>query len=160
VPKISKVLGEIDGAKAVELFEKGEALVLEIEGEKIELAENDVLVETTEKEGFVSVTDGGITVVIDTNLTPELIEEGFVREMISKIQTMRKEAGFEVEDRIRLFYRGNERIAGIISKNKGIISDEVLANEISEGKFPCGAYSKEWNINGEKAEFAVVRVSP
>ncbi|NSW90341.1 MAG: isoleucine--tRNA ligase [Firmicutes bacterium] len=159
VPKISKALSEADGLEAVETFKKGEAFVLEVEGEKIELAEADVLVEVTQKEGFVSTTDYGVTVVIDTNLTPELIEEGFVREIISKVQTMRKEADFEVEDRIRLFYKENKRIAGIIEKNKDIISEEVLANEVSEGEGPCEAYSKEWNINGENVKFAVVKTN-
>ena len=158
VPKISKALSEADGAKAVELFERGETLVLEIDGNRVELAESDVLVEVTEKEGFVSVSDGPITVVLDANLTPELIEEGFVREIISKVQTMRKEAGFEVEDRIKLFYKGNERIEGIITRNRDVISDEVLANEISGGEFPGEAYSKEWDINSEKAGFAVLRM--
>ncbi|NLC67269.1 MAG: isoleucine--tRNA ligase [Clostridiaceae bacterium] len=158
VPKISKALSEADGAKAVELFERGETLVLEIDGNRVELAESDVLVEVTEKESFVSVSDGPITVVLDANLTPELIEEGFVREIISKVQTMRKEAGFEVEDRIKLFYKGNERIEGIITRNRDVISDEVLANEISGGEFPGEAYSKEWDINSEKAGFAVLRM--
>jgi isoleucyl-tRNA synthetase len=157
VPQIGKALSEADGFEAVDKFKNGENFILEIDEERIELEESDVLVEVAQKEGFVSTSDYGVTVVIDTNLTPELIEEGFVREMISKIQTMRKEADFEVEDRIKFFYSDNDKIAGIIEKNKQLISDEILANEVNEGEGPCGVYSKEWNINGEKVKFAVIR---
>ena len=94
--------------------------------------------------------------MLDTNLTPELIEEGFVREIISKIQTMRKEAGFEVQDHIRVFYGDNERISAIIERNKAMIGDEVLADELlpSSGD----GYGKDWNINGENVTFCVARI--
>ena len=95
-------------------------------------------------------------VVLDTNLTPELIEEGFVREIISKIQTMRKEAGFEVQDHIKIYFANNARIAEIIERNKAVIGEETLADEISEGN--NGSYNKEWNINGEKVNLGVEKI--
>ena len=104
-------------------------------------------------EGYVSEGDGDVTVVLDTNLTPELLEEGFVREIISKIQTMRKEAGFEVMDRIAVSYQGNEKIAGIFKKNEAIIKAEVLADEILEEQ--TVGYVKEWSINGEQVTLGV-----
>jgi isoleucyl-tRNA synthetase len=106
-------------------------------------------------EGFVVESEHDITVALDTNLTPELIEEGFVREIVSKVQNMRKEAGFEVTDRIALYYRDNDRIAGIIERNKGAIAEEVLAQEILEGS--AEGYTKEWNINDERVTFTVVK---
>jgi len=155
VPQIAKALNEVDGHAVMESFKNGQTINLDIDGNKIELSESDVLVEVTQKEGYVSVSEKDITVVLDTNLTPELIEEGFVREIISKVQTMRKEANFEVQDRIKLYHAGNERIAGIINRNKDIISEEVLADEIIEGTVE--GYSKEWNINGEKVMMTVIK---
>lgn len=156
VPQIAKALNELDGYNAIDRFKNGETISINIDGTNIELAETDVLVEVTQKEGFVSETDRDITVVLDTNLTPELIEEGFVREITSKIQTMRKEADFEVQDHIKVYYSDNKRIAEIIEKNKSLITDEVLAEEIIEGKMQ--GYSKDWNINGEKVNMTVVKV--
>jgi len=158
VPAISKALKEADGLEVVETFKKGQTYTLEVDGQKVELEESDVLVEITQKEGFVSTTDYGLTVVIDTNLTPELIEEGFVREIISKIQVMRKEAGFEVEDRINFYHKGNSKLADIINRNRETISEEVLANNLVEGEWPSTAYNKRWSINGEDVEFAVLRI--
>ena len=112
----------------------------------------DVL-EALEKEGFVSADDKGITVVLDINLTEELIEEGFVREIISKIQTMRKEAGFEVMDKINIYAEGNDKINQILTKNGDLIKIEVLADDIVIGK-TCGSV-KEWNLNGEKVTLGV-----
>ncbi|WP_010251292.1 isoleucine--tRNA ligase [Acetivibrio cellulolyticus] len=156
VPSIAKVLTEIDDNMVMEKFAKGEKVTFELEGTTVELAEADVLIETSQKDGFVSEAEKDTTVVLDTNLTPELIEEGFVREIISKIQTMRKEAGFEVQDHIRLFFANNTKITEIIDSNKAIIADETLADEIIEGS--SDGYSKEWNINGEKVNFTVVKI--
>ncbi len=156
VPQIGKVLAEVDGNAVMERFGKGEKFVFEIDGTAIELAESDVLIETAQKEGFVSESDRDIAVVLDTNLTPELVEEGFVREIISKVQTMRKEAGFEVQDHIRLYYGNNPRISSIMERNKALVADEVLADQV----FSAGGegYAKEWNINGEAVEFMVSKV--
>ena len=112
------------------------------------------VVDTAEKDGFVSSGDNNLTVVLDTNLTPELVEEGFVREIVSKVQTMRKEADFNVTDRIRVYYDGNAKIAEILAAND--IKGDVLAVEVVAGK--GGELSKEWNINGEKVTLGVARV--
>jgi len=156
VPRIAQALTEVDGYEVMGSFQNGQKVVINIDGTDVELAETDVLIEVAQKEGFVSETEHEITVVLDTNLTPELIEEGFVREIISKIQTMRKEADFEVQDHIRIYYCGNEKIGSIIEKNCGVISDEVLAEEIAEGS--PEDYGKDWNINGEKVSFTVIKV--
>jgi isoleucyl-tRNA synthetase len=155
VPRIAVVLAEADGNKVMEQFREGKTVTFDVDGTAVELSEADVLVETAQKEGFVSESENDITVVLDTNLTPELLEEGFVREIISKLQTMRKEAGFEVQDHIDVYYRGNEKISGVMSRNSAEISSEVLAEEMREGE--SEGYAKEWNINGEKVVFTVVR---
>lgn len=156
VPKIAQVLAGLDGNEAMDILDKGEKLTFEVDGTAIELAKDDVLIETAQKEGYVSETDRDITVILDTNLTPELVEEGFVREIISKVQTMRKEAGFEVMDHIKLYYNGNEKIAEIMRNNMATICDEVLADSAEEGS--AEGYGKEWNINGEKVFMVVVKV--
>ena len=107
--------------------------------------------------GFVSEGDNFVTVVLDTNLTPELIEEGFVREIISKIQTMRKEAGFEVMNHINVFQDGNDKLAEILKKHTEEIKKEVLADNILIGTM--GGYTKEWDINGEKGMFGVEKTT-
>ncbi|MFO7295887.1 MAG: DUF5915 domain-containing protein, partial [Clostridia bacterium] len=155
VPKISEALKVVDGKKALQDFENGKPLVLTIDGMTVELTKDDVLIETGHMEGFVVESDYNMTVALDTNLTPELIEEGFVREIVSKVQNMRKEAGFEVTDRIALYYRDNDRIAGIIERNKEAIAEEVLAQEILQGD--ADGYTKEWNINDERVTFTVVK---
>lgn len=156
VPQIAAALNEVNGDAVMESFKQGQTVRMQVDGTEVELAETDVLVEVVQKEGFVTETEREVTVVLDTNLTPELIEEGFVREIISKVQTMRKEAGFEVQDHIRLYYEGNVRIAEIIDRNRSLISEEVLAESISEGT--AEGYGKEWNINGEKVRMTVVKV--
>lgn len=156
VPQIGKVLAEIDSDVLLVPFAKGETAKLEVEGNAVELAEADVLMEVVQKQGFVSETDKDVTVVLDTNLSPELIEEGYVREIISKIQTMRKEAGFEVMDNIKVYYSGSSEIEKVISKNSAEISGDVLAIEIIAGK--ADGYEKEWNINGEKVIITVMKV--
>ena len=121
----------------------------------MELArEDDVLIEPMQKPGFMAESEGDLTVVLDTNLTPELIEEGFVREVISKIQTMRKEAGFEVTDRITVTCATDEKLAAIIARGEKEICRAVLAEKLEMGTPASDAYVKEWNINGENAVLA------
>ena len=155
VPKIAQALKALDGNETMARFKNGESVTLTVEGTQVELAEADVLAEAVQKEGLVTESDRDVTVVLDTNLTPALIEEGFVREMISKIQNMRKEADFQVQDHIRVYYKENEKIAQVIDNNRDKIANEVLAEEIVEGDGQ--GYSKEWNINGEKVTFTVVK---
>jgi len=155
VPKISEYLKAVNGNDFMTEL-KSSSAKFEIDGTEIELSIDDVLFETAQIEGFVSESDKGITVVIDTNLSEELIEEGFVREIISKLQTMRKEAGFEVLDRILVNYTGSSKISEIFNNNQEEIKSAVLCDEITE-KTNQDGYSKEWNINGEKAEFTVIK---
>ena len=122
-------------------------LKLDINGNNVELAEEDLLIETAQTEGYVSESDGETSVVLDTNLTPELIEEGFVREIISKIQTMRKEAGFEVMDKIMISYQADDKVAAIFDKYGDAIKADVLGLDVVAGS--VDGYEKEWNINGE-----------
>ena len=138
-----------------ELNEKG-LLKLAIEGETVELTKDDLLIETAQMEGYVSESDNTATVVIDTNLTDELIEEGFVREIISKVQTMRKEADFEVMDKICLAVWNNDKIQNLIEANREEIMSEVLAAEVALDK--ADGYEKEWNINGEKVTMSVKKM--
>jgi len=156
VPQIAKVLTEVDGNDVMQRFNKGETLAFEIDGTAVELLKADVLIETAQKEGFVSESDRDVTVVLDTNLTPELIEEGFIREIISKIQTMRKEADFQVQDHIDFYVEGNSKIEDLVMRNSSAIAEEVLGKNIRTGS--SEGYSKEWNINGEKVKFTVVKI--
>ena len=154
--KIKATLSELDGNKAMaELKSTGE-LKLDIDGQEIVLLEEDLLIDMAQMEGYVSESDHTITVVLDTNLTPELIEEGFVRELVSKIQTMRKEAGFEVMDKIRVYAKDNAKIVSIMKNHGDEIKSEVLAEEIVTGE--TKGYEKEWNINSEKVTMAVERI--
>ena len=154
--KIKTVLSELDGNKAMaELKSTGE-LKLDIDGQEIVLLEEDLLIDMAQMEGYVSESDHTITVVLDTNLTPELIEEGFVRELVSKIQTMRKEAGFEVMDKIRVYAKDNDKIVDIMKNHGDEIKSEVLAEDIVTGE--TKGYEKEWNINSEKGTMAVERI--
>ena len=150
---IRKYLSSVDGNEAVDTLTKDGALKFDVNGTEVVLTQEDLLIEPTRVEGYVSQSDSKLTVVLDTNLTPELIEEGFVRELISKIQTMRKEAGFEVMDHIRVYCEGNDRIADILGRYGNQISGSVLANDIVIGE--AGGYAKEWNINGEKVILGV-----
>ena len=151
--QISKALAGIDGSAAKKQLDTEGVLTITLNDGKIDLASEELLITTTQKEGFVSQEDRGVTVVLDTNLTPELIEEGFVREIISKIQTMRKEAGFEVTDHIVVCESGNDKIQGIMADNADVIKRDVLAEEV-EFDTERG-YSKEWNINGEHVKLSV-----
>ena len=153
---IRKALSEINGTEAMnELRSKG-VLTLDIDGSKAELTEEDLLIETAQTEGYVTETDGDVSVVLDTNLTPELIEEGFVREIVSKIQTMRKEAGFEVMDKIHIYAKDNERILELMKNHKEEIMSEVLAEDVTLGE--TEGYVKEWNINKEPVVLGVAKM--
>ena len=159
-PKYGKMLGgikaaldSVDGNAAMDELNAEGSLKLDVNGQEITLFREDLLIETAQIEGYVSENDNGITVVLDTNLTPELLEEGFVREIISKVQTMRKEADFEVMDRIRVTYDGSGKAEEIFAKYAGEIAGEVLANEVVKAQ-PSG-YVKEWKINGEAVTMGV-----
>ena len=150
---IGKTLASVDGSAAKKQLDTEGVLTIEVDGDKIELTPEELLITMTQKDGYVSQADRGITVVLDTNLTPELIEEGFVREIISKIQTMRKEAGFEVTDHITVSACGNDKIRQIMDKHGEEIKKDVLADEITFDVEK--GYSKEWNINKEKVVLCV-----
>ena len=150
---IQQALADLDGNAAMAGLKADGVLRLPEVDASIELSEEDLLITMTQKEGYVTENDADMTVVLDTNLTEELLEEGFVRELISKIQTMRKEADFEVMDQIKVFYQGAEKVGHIFAENCDTIKKEVLATEITAGD--QGEYNKEWNINGEKVTLGV-----
>ena len=163
-PKYGKLLGgikqaltDIDGTAAMKELRGNGVLKLDINGNDVELTEEDLLIETAQTEGYVSESDGETSVVLDTNLTPELIEEGFVREIISKIQTMRKEAGFEVMDKIKVYAHGNDKIQEVMKAHEDEIKSEVLADEMVLGE--TDGYVKEWNINKETVTMGVKKLS-
>ena len=162
-PKYGKLLGgikqaltDIDGTAAMKELRGNGVLKLDINGNDVELTEEDLLIETAQTEGYVSESDGETSVVLDTNLTPELIEEGFVREIISKIQTMRKEAGFEVMDKIVVYAHGNDKIQDVMKTHEDEIKSEVLADEMVLGE--TDGYVKEWNINKEAVTMGVKKL--
>ena len=153
LPKINQYMaGEGIGNAVVAAHNRGESYKFDIDGTEISLAAEDVLVSTEENAGFVTVTEHDLSVVLDTNLTPELIEEGFVREIVSKVQTMRKEAGFEVTDHIVLFHHGNSLIEGIFARHGAEIAADTLADSIKLGS---AGYVKDWEINGESVTLGV-----
>jgi isoleucyl-tRNA synthetase len=153
---IRQALTDIDGSKAMNELRTAGVLTLDINGNKVELTEEDLLIETAQTEGYVTESDGEVSVVLDTNLTPELVEEGFVREIISKVQTMRKEAGFEVMDKIRIYAKDNDKILDIIKKHQEQIMSEVLAEDVVLGE--TDGYVKDWAINKEHVTFGVTRL--
>ena len=153
VPKIGAYLAAVNGSEFMATLKADGKACFEIEGSPVELEMDDVLVSTAKKDGFVSESDYGVTVVLDTNLTEALIEEGFVREVVSKIQTMRKEAGFEVMDRISVYCKDNDHIKAIMELNAEGIKGDVLAENIVFGE--TDGYVKEWSINGEMVTLAV-----
>jgi isoleucyl-tRNA synthetase len=162
-PKYGKLLGgirqaltDINGTAAMNELRTNGVLKLDINGNNVELTEEDLLIETAQTEGYVSESDGETSVVLDTNLTPELIEEGFVREIISKIQTMRKEAGFEVMDKIVVYAHGNDKIQDVMKAHEDEIKSEVLADEMVLGE--TDGYVKEWNINKEAVTMGVKKL--
>jgi isoleucyl-tRNA synthetase len=152
--KISKHLSEVDGNGFMSLLRGGGAS-FDIDGTTVELTIDDVLYETKQTEGFSAASDRGVSVVLDTRLTAGLIEEGFVREIISKLQTMRKEAGFEVTDKIRVYYDTESQLTGVIEGNGEYIMKETLAEALTNSAPPDGAHRKEWDINGVKARLGV-----
>ena len=152
---IRKALTEIDGNRAMDTLKAEGKLTFNFDGTEVVLTEEDLLIDMAQKEGYVSEADQNVTVVLDTNLTPELIDEGFVRELVSKIQTMRKEAGFEVTDHIAVYENGNEKLAELTKKFEDQIKKDVLADEIIIGQMD--GYTKEWNINGETVTLGVVK---
>lgn len=152
VPAIGEYLKNGDGNALMNELNANGVIKFNIDGTDVELGEEDVLTETAQADGFVAESDKTTTVVLSTTLTPELIEEGFVRELVSKIQTMRKDSGFEVLDRIKVYYSGNDTIAKVFADNKDSIATDVLADDICEG---TSDISKEWNINGEKVVLSV-----
>ncbi len=154
---IRQALSSLDGNEAMDTLNEKGALTFEFDGTEVVLTEEDLLIDMAQKEGFVTEKDNYVTVVLDTNLTPELIEEGFVREIVSKIQTMRKEAGFEVMDHIRVFQDENDKIADLLKVHGDEIKREVMADSISLGQM--GGYAKEWNINGEKVMLGVEKLT-
>ena len=162
-PKYGKLLGgirqaltDINGTAAMNELRSNGVLKLDINGNDVELTEEDLLIETAQTEGYVSESDGETSVVLDTNLTPELIEEGYVREIISKIQTMRKEAGFEVMDKIVVYAHGNDKIQDVMKAHEDEIKSEVLADEMVLGE--TDGYVKEWNINKEAVTMGVKKL--
>ena len=155
--KIKEALASLDGNAAMDKINAGEPLTFDFDGNEVVLEKEDLLIDMAQVEGYVSESDGNVTVVLDTNLSEELIEEGFVREVISKIQTMRKEAGFEVMDKIIVNVDKNAKIEDIINNNLDEIKLEVLAEKVEFGKM--SGYSKEWNINGENVSLGVEKIS-
>lgn len=154
--KIKAMLSELDGNKAMNTLNEEGFLLFEFDGQKVKLTKDDLLIDMAQKQGFVSEMDNTVIVVLDTYLTPELIEESFVREIISKVQTMRKEAGFEVTDHIVVYAQHNASINSILKANETFIKNEVLAEQISYDQM--NGYQKEWTINGEKVVLGVKKL--
>ena len=150
---IKQYLGSVDGNAAMAQLKAEGHITFDVNGSEVVLTEEDLLIDAAQTEGYVSVTDKNVTVVLDTHLTDELIEEGFVREIISKIQTMRKEADFEVTDHIIIFMEGNEKLEDITMKNVDCVKADVLAEDVVFDS--TDGYIKEWNINGETVTLGV-----
>ena len=161
-PKYGKLLGrigqhlkELDGNEVVDAFSRGETVTFTLDGTEVVLAKDDVLTEATQKPGFSAQMEGEVTVVLDCNLTPELIAEGYQREMVSKLQNMRKDAGFEVSDRIEVTYEAEDELAAAIEAGRDFIMQSVLATTFARGAAPEGAVSQDWDLNGKKAVLSV-----
>ena len=150
---IKQYLAQVDGNEAMDTLNASGCITFDVNGTSVVLSKDDLLIDMAQKEGYVSQADNNMTVVLDTNLTEELIEEGFVREVISKIQTMRKEADFEVTDKIVIYVSGNDKVSGIVKANANSIMSDVMALDIKVGEL--AGYSKEWNINGETVSIGV-----
>ncbi|SKC04456.1 Isoleucyl-tRNA synthetase [Lachnospiraceae bacterium] len=162
-PKYGKVLGKIkealsalDGNSAMDTLKAEGSLKFDFDGTDVVLSEEDLLIEMSNKEGFVEQSDAKMTVVLDTNLTPELLEEGYVRELISKIQTMRKEAGFEVMDKIVISMNGNDKLEKFLTNNADFVKGETMAETIDLAG--ASGYTKEWDINGEHVTLGVSKI--
>ena len=154
--EIRGALAEVDGAKAMAELKSAGAMTLKLADTEIKLTEEELLIDVSQKDGYAVSADRGVTVVLDVNLTPELIEEGFVREIISKVQSMRKDAGFEVMDHIRIYCSGNDKVASVLEANKAQIGNDTLADEFKLGE--VGGSSAEWDINGEKVTLGVEKL--
>ena len=161
-PKYGKLLGrigqhlkELDGNEVVDAFSRGETVTFTLDGTEVVLAKDDVLTEATQKPGFSAQMEGEVTVVLDCNLTPELIAEGYQREMVSKLQNMRKDAGFEVSDRIEVTYEAGDELAAAIEAGRDFIMQSVLATTFARSAAPEGAVSQEWDLNGKRAVLSV-----
>lgn len=153
---LKKLLAQMDGQKAMEDLKRDGELVIDAQGENCVLYEEDLLIESVHTQGYISSTDWGVTVVLNTNLSEELLEEGFVREIISKVQNMRKEADFEVMDHITLSMQGNAKVASVTKANESTICSEVLADTVNYGE--VDGFTKDWNINGERVTLGVKRM--
>ena len=155
--KIGQQLAQMDGNDVVDAFEKGLEVSFMIDDTEVKLNKDDVLTTPMNKPGFIAAEDRGVTVVLDTNLSDELIREGYAREVISKVQTMRKDAGFEVTDRIRLYYEGDDELAAALEAFSDMIGRTTLATAIARGAAPEGYVSQQWDINGKKAELGIAK---
>ena len=153
---IKEYLANVDGNKAMQTLKSEGVLKFTVNDTEIALAEEDLLIDVAKSDDYVTEGDNYVTVVLDTRLTPELIEEGYVREIISKIQSMRKEADFNVTDRIKVYAEGNDKIAGILAANAEVIKTAVLADELISGS--AAGFIKDWNINGEDVKMGVAKV--
>ena len=161
-PRYGKLLGrigaylkDVDGNDVVDTLDAGRNYEFELDGTAVSLAREDMLITPTQKEGYVAQNEGDFTVVLDANITEELKREGYLREVISKVQTMRKEAGFEVTDRITVYVKGAKVIEGIVSSEETALKDGVLATSVVAGDVPADVYQKEWDLNGENALLGV-----
>ena len=161
-PRYGKLLGKIgqhlaaaDGNAVVDVLDEGKNYEFDLEGTHVSLAREDMLIAPAQRPGYVAQSAGDFTVVLDANLTDELRQEGYLREVISKVQTMRKEAGFEVTDRIRVYAKGSPVIENVVSASAGALCEGVLAVAALVADAPEGAYAKAWDLNGEKATLAV-----
>ena len=152
---IRQRLSELNGSEAMDALNEKGRLTFELEGREVVLTKEDLLIDVAQKDGYVTEEDNYMTVVLDTNLTQELIEEGFVRELISKIQTMRKEAGFEVMDHITVYQDGNDRLAELLKVHADAVKAEVMADRICLGQMK--GFVRDWNINGESVTLGVER---
>ncbi|MDE6634974.1 MAG: isoleucine--tRNA ligase, partial [Lachnospiraceae bacterium] len=153
---LKKTLAGLDSGKAMSELNKNGRVTITLDGVQEVIDREDLLIEALQTEGYVSDSNNGMTVVLDTNLSEELIEEGFVREIISKIQNMRKDAGFEVMDHINVYQDGNDRIKDIIARNEELIKKEVLAEKVIMGEIK--GVDKAWTINGEECTIAVEKI--
>ncbi|NLD03147.1 MAG: isoleucine--tRNA ligase, partial [Clostridiales bacterium] len=153
--KISAVLKELDGVAAVTGFEQGEALRFTVEGTEVALEKDDVLIEAVQRPGLATLEERGLTVALSTVLTPELVREGYAREIISKLQTMRKDAGFEVTDRIVVSFDSGLAVTEAVEAFRDMVMEVVLAVSLEKGADLPEGYTQEWDINGEKAVLSV-----
>ncbi len=156
IGSIRQALQALDGSAAKKELDTAGALHLSLPDGDISLSPEELLVETSQKEGYTSVSERGLTVVLDTALTEELIEEGFVREIISKLQSMRKDAGFQVTDHIRVYHQGSGKVEAVLQKHQSEIMASVLGESCTCGAL--GGYTAEWDVNGEQTSFGVEKV--